>query len=386
MDGASDPVGQTVLRETVAWRGDTGRALAELRQGLAERNLAAVIIFATPNADLDALTAGLAETWPDALIHGCTTAGEIGKGGYIEDSIVAIGLPEADFCVAPVLIEDLSRIDAGAVSRSVLHARNSTRTTRPELENEFAMLLVDGLAMKEDQLVNALNPGLGSVPLFGGSAGDALRFQHTCISVAGQSHTNAAVLLLVRTRCRVHVFRYDNFEATDIRMVVTSADTEARLVHEINGEVAAREYARLVGKNPDALSPFIFAAHPVVVRVGGQFHVRAIQKVEASGHLKFFSAIDEGLVLTVAQGLSMTEHLRGALAELHEPGVPEAIIGCDCILRRLDAEQSQQSHAISKLLEGAGVVGFSTYGEQFNGLHVNQTFSGVAIYPPDGRA
>jgi hypothetical protein len=31
------------------------------------------------------------------------------------------------------------------------------------------------------------------------------------------------------------------------------------------------------------------------------------------------------------------------------------------------------------------VVGFSTYGEQINGLHVNQTMTGVAIYPPLGR-
>ena len=28
------------------------------------------------------------------------------------------------------------------------------------------------------------------------------------------------------------------------------------------------------------------------------------------------------------------------------------------------------------------VVGFSTYGEQFNGMHVNQTMTGVAIFPP----
>jgi hypothetical protein len=32
------------------------------------------------------------------------------------------------------------------------------------------------------------------------------------------------------------------------------------------------------------------------------------------------------------------------------------------------------------------VLGFSTYGEQLNSMHVNQTMTGVAIYPPgDGR-
>ena len=29
------------------------------------------------------------------------------------------------------------------------------------------------------------------------------------------------------------------------------------------------------------------------------------------------------------------------------------------------------------------VAGFQTYGEQFNSMHVNQTMTGVAIYPPD---
>ena len=34
---------------------------------------------------------------------------------------------------------------------------------------------------------------------------------------------------------------------------------------------------------------------------------------------------------------------------------------------------------VSELLAANRVVGFSTYGEQFNAMHVNQTFTGVAI-------
>jgi hypothetical protein len=35
--------------------------------------------------------------------------------------------------------------------------------------------------------------------------------------------------------------------------------------------------------------------------------------------------------------------------------------------------------ALGKLFADNNVVGFSTYGEQFVGVHVNQTFTGVAI-------
>jgi len=154
-------------------------------------------------------------------------------------------------------------------------------------------------------------------------------------------------------------------------------------VRQINGAPASREYARLVGKDPDQLSPFTFAANPVVVRLGGQHYVRAIQKVEANGDLRFFSAIDEGLVLTLADATGIADHLETALADLARERAPVAIIGCDCILRRLEAEQLQGLRDMSRILSQHRVVGFSTYGEQFNSVHVSQTLTGVAIYPPE---
>jgi hypothetical protein len=34
---------------------------------------------------------------------------------------------------------------------------------------------------------------------------------------------------------------------------------------------------------------------------------------------------------------------------------------------------------MSELLQANKVIGFATYGEQYNGMHVNQTFTGVAL-------
>jgi hypothetical protein len=123
----------------------------------------------------------------------------------------------------------------------------------------------------------------------------------------------------------------------------------------------------------------------VVVRVGGKHHVRAIQQVAENGDLVFFSAIDEGLVLTLAEPQDMVAHLARELARLSEGGAPEAILACDCILRRVEAMEKQKTGEISAILRAHRVVGFSTYGEQMNSMHVNQTMTGVAIYPPGGR-
>ena len=186
----------------------------------------------------------------------------------------------------------------------------------------------------------------------------------------------------MRTNCPIKVFKSDHLVPSAQRMVVTDADPARRVVREINAEPAAREYARILGKDPEQLTAFTFAAHPVVVQIGGQHHVRAIQRVAGNGDLVFFSAIDEGLVLTLAEPLDMVRHLEQEISVLTAEMQPDTILGCDCILRRLEAQEKQMTGALSKVLAENHVVGFSTYGEQYNSLHVNQTLTGVAIYPP----
>ena len=60
-------------------------------------------------------------------------------------------------------------------------------------------------------------------------------------------------------------------------------------------------------------------------------------------------------------------------------GRPELVLGCDCILRYLELDQRASRAAVDALLADHNVVGFATYGEQYNAMHVNQTFTGVAI-------
>jgi hypothetical protein len=48
----------------------------------------------------------------------------------------------------------------------------------------------------------------------------------------------------------------------------------------------------------------------------------------------------------------------------------------------MEAMEKQRTGAVSALLQQHRVLGFSTYGEQLNSMHVNQTMTGVAIYPP----
>lgn len=389
MDGQSQPSAAQAGRSAVVVSASVSCAehnpAASLGTALGDGPFALIVLFVSPDCKARNLLSEAARMWPDTRITGCSTAGEISPDvGYTEGSILALAFPTAHFSVDSILISDIDARDDQSIISQVIHHRAALGQAAGAFDNEFAFLMVDGLSMQEDQLASTIASGLGTMPMFGGSAGDGTRFQGTSVFWEGQPHSNAAVLTLLRTHCSLRVFSLNHFEPSDRRMVVTGADPSRRIVHEINAEPAARELARLLGKAPEQIDTFTFAENPMVVRFGAKHHVRAIKRVTPEGDLEFFSAIDEGLVLTIATSLPMVDHLRSELEALSSQRRPDAIIACDCILRRIEAQQKQLGRDISAVLVEHGVVGFSTYGEQIGGMHVNQTMTGVALYAPDG--
>ncbi|PYG34780.1 FIST N-terminal domain-containing protein [Pelagimonas varians] len=387
MDGATPSSAREEITKLPALRTAQVAAYAQnpaevLRAKLGDGPFSMVCLFASPDADFEALTRAAQSLFDGADVLACTTAGELGAKGYQEGQIIAVGFPSENFDITSYAIDSIDDMDEQKVIDTLIQRRTALNSRAGKMRSEFAFLMIDGLSLCEEKLASVLSSGLGSMPLFGGSSGDGEDFGTTWLSHNGLIRRNAALVALVRTRCPVRVFSLDHLIPTETRMVVTSADPHNRLVHEINAEPAAKEYARLLGKDPNQLSAFTFAAHPVVVRLGDSHHVRAIQRVNENGDLVFFSAVNEGMVLTLANHQNIADHLERRLSDFTTDGAPDHILGCDCLLRRIEAEQTQAVGDISNILQRHNVVGFSTYGEQIGGLHVNQTLTGVAIYPP----
>lgn len=368
---------------------DGGRVAAELFDALDQPDVHVVVIFASAVHDVAALAVDLQGRFgPDVPVVGCTTAGEITPGGYRESVITGFSLGGPDFAVGVELIENLQSFNVAqghAIVRRALRQLDRTGGL-PAREGTFALTLIDGLSGCEEAVVSALHAALGEIALCGGSAGDCLRFDRTHIIHGGRALPDCALLILVRTSLPFRVFKTEHFVATEEKAVVTEADPARRIVYEVNAEPAAREYARVVGLDVSSLTPMIFATHPVVVRVGGTNFVRSIQKVNEDESLTFFCAIDEGIVLTVAQGVDLADNLDQAFADLvRVMGRPQLVIGFDCILRNLEMDQKDARGRVSDTLVANNVIGFATYGEQYLSMHVNQTFTGVAIgHAPEG--
>jgi hypothetical protein len=377
------------MRVASATHGTVPGLVADLRAKLPAEGLGALLVFFSSHYNAEELASQLATAYPGVPVEGCSSAGEITPDGLAEGGAVAIGFPASSFTVVSRVITDVADYSMERARRTVEELRRdlSGLVPRDAPGSTFAVVLIDGLSRCEEEITSSLYAALGDIPLVGGSAGDDMRFAQTLVMHGGQAHDRAAVVLLVHSRNPVRVFKCDHFEPTGIKFVVTEADPQNRIVSELNAEPAATEYARAVGAVDNILGPGSFASHPVVVRLGGETYVRAIQRVNEDGSLAFLCAIDEGIVLTLAKPRDMLASVTETLDKIEdELGPIDLILGFDCVLRRLEAQQRQIVRDLSGIYRAHRVVGFSTYGEQFHSMHLNQTFTGVAIGRPAADA
>lgn len=361
-------------RSAATTQKDPVAAVAELKALAHQPDAKLTLCFCSAAYDLDTLAVHLAREFSGPIL-GCTTAGELGPNGLQQGGVTLVTLAgDLEVSLHSIDLENpdqaLQAIGAAALQLPV----------SPDGCRSFGLLLVDGLSLKEEQLALAIYEALPTVPFVGGSAGDDLRFESTHVLVDGQFRKHWAAFALVTCPTRVAPIKFQHFVPSEEALVVSAADAERRIILELNGEPAVELYARLTGVGVEALTPEHFSSHPIIVEMGGESYVRSIARVTDGGGLAMFCAIDEGVVVSIATATEPMATARRAFEQAREQiGEPALVIGCDCILRRLEFQGSGRVDEIAALHKQFNVVGFSTYGEQYNGVHVNQTFTGIAI-------
>ena len=370
----------------VVWSeaGDTKRFCKAMAGHAREQEWALGLIwFSASRHDAQTLSETLHQLAPQFTFCGCSTSGEITPDGLQESGVVALLLPAKWFTVSICTLPDVSILGMESIARLASETRIDFLQTLDTDDPVFALNMIDGLTYSEELVTVALDRGLDGIPLIGGSAGDDLYFERTWQIHNGLTYTGAAVVVLTQCRLPCQTFTNNNFVPTDYKLVVTEADPEQRKVIEFNAQPAARAYAEAIGSTVEELDAGSFASHSVVVKSGGQYYCRSIQKLNEDESLTFFCAIDHGLVLTVARSEGIVASSHAAIDLIEEAiGPIDMLFGFDCIYRKLDVQHRQTSHRIASLYQDANFIGFNTYGEQYNSMHINQTFTGIAIGTP----
>lgn len=356
-------------------------AVEELSHSIDSVDANFCLYFASSSYDQAALAATMHAAFT-APVFGCSTSGEISAEGYSSNSIVGISFLSQRASVSPFLIENLSEITpqsiaetASSINKTVVRAKRAMPGA-----NAVAIVLMDGLQKMEDRLLGMLSPLLPTVDVVGGSAGDDLKFKKTFIHFGGKAHTNAALVIVITTELPFSTFKIQHFNPTDRKLVITEADAANRTVLEINGEPAADAYAKAIGISVEELTPAVYSHRPLLISVGGESYIRAIQEISSDKSIKFFCAIEEGIVLSVGEGSSIKDNLRQRFDELRRQlRVPEVTLCFECVLRKLEVIDKNIQNEIGGIFRDAKAIGFHTYGEQLGAIHMSQTLTGIAF-------
>ncbi len=368
------------IRHGVSTASDTGQAVRELLDAIAQPDVGFATVFCSPRHDLRLIANELSGRMPGANVVGCTTAGEVSAEGYTDGAIAGVSIA-GDACFsASRLIPQISAFHGsdGRDAATALIQEIKRMGGQPSPLTTFGFLLVDGMAFVEEQVTSAISTSLGTLPLFGGSAGDDRQHRETLVYCDGAFHADAAVLTLVYTNRPFKVFSTQHFVGTEQQAIVTAADPARRSIIELNGESAAVEYARLLGQDIDRLRADQSLLPPLVVRIGGAYYARSIERINADNTLTLACAIDEGVPLSIGRNTGMVANLERVFDDVRRTvGPPQVVIGADCCMRKAEAVGLDRD--MRRLFDLNHVVGFSAYGEQINAMHVNHTFTGVAI-------
>ncbi len=347
-----------------------------------------VFAFVSVLQDTREVARALVERFPRALIVGCTTAGEILDGQRTTNSLALSALRTPSVRWAAHLLRGIRQTPEVERTVAELCAELGCDREAYALNTYFAMTLIDGLSVREEVVGAALAEAFAGIPIIGGSAGDGLQFEETRVFVGSNVETNAAVLLLAHAEHGFELFKHQHYLPKPTLLAVTKADVTARRVDELDGRPAAETYAAAIGvRTEDLLDPAqnVTFMHPVTFSCGGEPYVRSVRAVEPNGAMHFYCAVEEGMVLEVSGREDMDQALaRSVEAHVQAHGQAEVFVGFNCILRALEMEQLKANDALaahwSRLAKHS--IGFDTYGEMWNGLHINQTLVGVTLREP----
>ena len=346
------------------------RAVDEIAAQLGGGAEGLLVYFASSSYDHAKLAAAFEARFPGRTL-GCSTAGELcsecmGEGGLVA-MLFGPDLVE-DFAVA--VVERAGDKASLETAFRTIEEHFGQKMANLSFEYHVGIVLVDGLSMAEEKLMENIGDAT-NVLFVGGSAGDDLRFEATYVSAGGRTYQNAAVLAVLVPKAPFRIVKNQSFRSTGVKLTITKADLNRRVVHEFNGVPAALAYADAL-KVPLSRLPELFMSNPVGIMINGEPFVRSPQRLEGDS-VVFYCNMMEGMTVEVLKACDIVESTQAALDEVTRAvGGVNAILNFNCILRTLDLQRKGQVDAYRKLFKDMPTIGFSTYGEEYIG-HTNQT-------------
>lgn len=306
-------------------------------------------------------------TFPDAMVLGCSTAGEITADGVNDGT-----------CTITAIKFDQTRLAQGSTCLSGMDdsfaagERIGKQIAAPGLK--AVLVFGPGVQINGSALVNGIASIIGTgIPITGGLAGDGGAFKETfTIGADGVVHNQVVAVGLSGDGLRFGHGSFGGWEPFGPARKVTRCD--GNILHELDGEPALEIYRRYLGDHAKDLpaSGLLFPFAMLGEDHGAVGLIRTILGIdEATGSLILAGEIDPDGYLRLMHAstdklVNGAESAAEAAATMAQASGDSLAILVSCVGRKLvmGDRVDEEVEAVSEVFGTAGILtGFYSYGE-----------------------
>lgn len=302
--------------------------------------------------------------YPQAIIFGCSTAGEI-LGSQVQDETVALTAVQfhKTSCLA-------SQIKIDRVENSYQVGQSLVKAF-PARDLLHLLVVCDGLGVNGSELVKGMSSCLpANVAITGGLAGDGLRYRETVVmcSSPGESHTVAALGFYGR-QLKIRYGSRGGWDPFGPERLVNRA--RGNVLYEMDNHSALSLFKKYLGRQASGL-PATGAHYPLYVRSKDnrmQVYRGIINISEADGSVIFGGDIPEGSYARLMKA-NIDRLVDGAISaaeisQIEASRPPGLAILISCLGRKIALRQrvEEELEGIQNVMGPIPMSGFYSYGE-----------------------
>lgn len=331
-----------------------------------------ILVFAAPEFidDRDPIIE-LAKAYPQSIIIGCSTAGEI-LGPHILDNSLSVAVAKFTKTKIKAIKSDVDNIDTSyEVGEEI-----ANKLVAEDLRGIF--ILSDGLHINGSQLVKGLNTiQNGKITITGGLAGDGSRFQETWSIYQGEIFKNKVIGVgFYGDHVQISHGSRGGWDIFGPERRITRS--KKNVLFELDGKPALALYKEYLGERASGL-PATGLLYPLAIRMNNASDVQLVRTIlavdEADQSLTFAGDMPIGYLAQLMRAnfdrLITAADEAGELAKkrINSKGKkdqPVLEIAISCVGRRLllgERTEEETESTLESMPPGTQQVGFYSYGE-----------------------
>jgi len=358
--------------------------------GVWQPEMKVVVYFFSPSLEKYNPQIAINEAFPGVLCIGASMHSGWSSEGAVASGITIMSLSSSEVEETYYSFQEGVKKDPIlAAHAAITELKNKTYEQNINPDEYLGLIFFDGLClgeliMKEFSMEKGLN-----MAFVGGAAADEMTFSKTLVSADDKLSKDGLIAVILKMKIPFFFNHYVHYLPTDNSFTITRVEIMQRIAWEINGEPAARFYARQVGVDDiKELTIEIFAKNPLGLILGDSIYIRSPNTVVGNTGLQFYCYIEAGTKVFLLKQGDIIANTKSSL-EMTAQFLP-GIQGCllfNCIQRHLELIESNKIDEFNNVFSNYPMIGFNTYGEELF-THHNQTLTAVffGTLPETGMA